>query len=561
MKEDQNKLKIIPLGGLREFGKNLTVLEYKNEILIVDMGFAFPSEDHPGIDVIIPDFSYLRKKKQMIKGVIFTHAHEDHIGSVPYFLKEFKTTLYGTKLTLGLINRKLKEFNLKPKVKTIKGGEKLSIGKNFKIEVIRTTHSIPDSVALAIKTPVGTVFHTGDFKIDDTPIDEVPIDFTKIASIANKGIKVLMSDSTNATIPGSTKSEKTLRKVMEDIFLDNKNKRIIVATFSSNLHRIQTIIDASKEHGRKVALSGRSIESVVETARELGYLDISKSILVDLKNVNSIPDKKLVVIMTGSQGEPTAALTRVANNTHKFIKVKKNDLVVISSSPIPGNEKAISTNLDKLLEMGADVLYSDIADIHVSGHARVEELKTMLKLTKPEYFFPIHGEYRMLMAHAKIAEKVGINRKNIFILKNGNILEVTKDKVKQSGETLPYDPVFVDGHGVGDIVAGILNERMVLGNAGVIVVSAYVDSKRCEILEPVKIFSRGFINVVDNEDIYEKIRKLSEKTLESLLEKGIKKESEIFKQVKSSVNSYLKKELKRFPMVLLNLIDKADKIN
>ncbi|MDR1042862.1 MAG: ribonuclease J, partial [Clostridiales Family XIII bacterium] len=448
----QNKgpvLRVIPLGGLNEIGKNMTAFEYGESIIIVDCGMSFPEDEMFGIDVVIPDFSYIEENRHRVKGLVITHGHEDHIGGVPYLLKRVDMPVYATGLALGLIKSKLDEHGLKAKLKRIEAGHKLTLG-DFKVEAIHMTHSIADSLSFAIHTPLGVVYHSGDFKVDYTPVGNFPIDLPRLAEIGGKGVLLMLSDSTNANRQGHTKSERHLSTIMEDIFRDT-DKRIIVATFASNVHRIQTIIDTAVKFRRKVALSGRSMDKILNLAIEMGYVHIPKGVLVDLNETQKISDKKLVIITTGSQGEPMSALVRMAMGTHRQISIRKGDKIILSSTPIPGNEKTVSNIVNLLLAKGADVTYSDIADIHVSGHACEDELKLLLSLIRPKYFMPVHGEVRHLYRHAAIAGELGIPEKNIFILENGNILEVREPKPEISKEKVDADPVFVDGLGVGDI--------------------------------------------------------------------------------------------------------------
>ncbi|MDR1029012.1 MAG: ribonuclease J, partial [Clostridiales Family XIII bacterium] len=436
-------LKLIPLGGLNEIGKNITALEYGENILLVDCGMSFPEDEMFGIDIVIPDFTYLEENREKVKGLILTHGHEDHIGSIPYLLKKVQTPIYGTKLTLGLVESKLTEHRLKADLRTIHAGMKFSVGP-FGVEAIRVTHSIADALCFAIETPVGLIFHTGDFKVDYTPVDGEPIDFRKLASVGSRGVLLMLSDSTNAIRKGYTESEQSMETVMENIFRGSKS-RIIIATFASNVHRIQTIISTAVKFKRKVALSGRSMLKVLDLAMDLGYIKIPKNVLVDQNEIRHIPDKDLVVITTGSQGEPMSALARMANKEHRAVSVKKGDKIILSSSPIPGNEISVSNVVNKLLMTGAEVIYSDIADIHVSGHACQEELKLMLSLIKPKYFMPVHGEYRHLHCHAGIAEDLGIPADHILLLENGRVLDIDAKTVAVSKRTVNADPVFVDG--------------------------------------------------------------------------------------------------------------------
>lgn len=464
-KKGENPLRVIPLGGLNEIGKNMTILEYKDEILIIDCGLSFPDDEMYGIDIVIPDFTYLIKNAAKIKGMIITHGHEDHIGGIPFFLKHLNVPIYGTRLPLGLIGNKLKEHRLTANLNVIKAGDTVKLGC-FKVETIRTTHSIVDSICLSIETPVGVVFHTGDFKIDYTPLDGEPIDFHRLAEIGNKGVLLMLADSTNATRPGFTASEKTVGKALESIFRDSTT-RIIVATFSSNVHRVQRIVDNAVMFERRVAISGRSMVNVVNLAIELGYLKIPAGVLIDINKIRGIPDKNIVIVTTGSQGEPMAALSRMAAGDHKAIQIKKGDMVILSSSPIPGNEKTVSNIVNKLFEKGAQVIYSDIADIHVSGHACEEELKLMHVIMKPKFFMPVHGEYRHLMAHAAIAENLGKKPEDIFILNNGKVLNLTANSASIINEDIPSEPVLVDGLGVGDVGNIVLRDRKLLSESGI----------------------------------------------------------------------------------------------
>ncbi|MDD4376965.1 MAG: ribonuclease J, partial [Eubacteriales bacterium] len=463
-KKKPEGLKVIPLGGLNEIGKNMTLLEYKDEILIIDCGLSFPEDEMFGIDIVIPDFSYLAKNSDKIIGMFITHGHEDHIGGIPYLLKELNVPIYGTRLTLGLVGNKLKEHCLTANLNIVKPGQKIKLG-SFNIEAIRTTHSIADAICLAIDTPVGLVFHTGDFKIDYTPIDGEPIDFTKLAEISRRGVTLMLADSTNALRPGFTSSEKAVGQTLDNIFRDSES-RIIIATFSSNVHRVQKIVDIAASYGRKVAVSGRSMENVVALAVELGYLNIPANTLVDVKKIKNIPDKELVIITTGSQGEPMSALSRMATNDHKTVKLKKGDMVIFSSSPVPGNEKTVTNVVNKLFEKGVNVIYNDIADIHVSGHACQEELKLMHSIIKPKYFMPVHGEYRHLISHAHLAESLGMKSNNIFILENGDQLTLTKRNAELKTNVVSSDAVLVDGLGVGDEGNIELRDRKLLSETG-----------------------------------------------------------------------------------------------
>lgn len=448
MQEDvrikKSPLKIIPLGGLLEIGKNITVFEYENEIIIVDCGLAFPTEDMLGVDLVVADTSYLEKNKDKIKGLVITHGHEDHIGGIPYLLRQVNVPIYATRFTLGLLRNKLDEHRLlkSTKLHEVTQGQTVNFGK-IKVEFIRTSHSIPDAVSFAIYTPIGTIVHTGDFKIDYTPIDGQKINFGRLAEIGENGVMLLMSDSTNAERKGFTKSESTIGEALDEIFAHCK-KRIVVATFASNVHRVQQIINSSVKNNRKVAICGRSMVKMIETAVELGYMEVPPNTIIDIDLIKNYTDENLTIITTGSQGEPMSALTRMAAGEHRKVAITPNDLVIISANPIPGNEKFVSKVIDDLMQIGAEVIYSSLADIHVSGHGCQEEQKLMLSLIKPKYFMPVHGEYRQLIAHAETAEKIGIPHENIFIMKNGKVLEIGENEAKITG-TVPSGKIMVDG--------------------------------------------------------------------------------------------------------------------
>ena len=542
-------LKVIPIGGLNEIGKNLTLLEYQNEILIIDCGLSFPDDEMYGIDIVIPDFTYLIANREKIVGMVITHGHEDHIGAIPYLLKHIKIPVYGTRLTLGLVQNKLKEHNVLGDLRTINAGDRIKLGNYFDIETIRTTHSIADAICLSITTPAGVVFHSGDFKIDYTPIDGEPIDFCKLAQIGKKGVTLMLCDSTNAVRPGFTASERVVGETIENIFR-NCRTRIIIATFSSNVHRVQKIIDNAVKFGRKIAVSGRSMENVVALAIELGYLNIPAGALVDLKMTRNIPDEKLVIITTGSQGEPMSALARIASGDHKAIKLKKGDTVILSSSPIPGNEKTVSNVVNKLFEKGAQVIYSDIADIHVSGHACQEELKLLHSLIKPKYFMPVHGEYIHLIQHAKLAETLGMKKDNIFVLSNGDILNVNQRKVSVERAQVEADAIFVDGLGVGDVGNIVLRDRKLLSEAGLIIVVAAIEKESRIIVSGPDVISRGFVYVRENESLMDEARKVAVEALEKCQKKNIKDWNNMKSQVRDSLSSYIYETTKRSPIIL-----------
>lgn len=541
-------VKLIPIGGLNEIGKNMTVLEYKNDIMIIDCGLSFPDDEMFGIDIVIPDFSYLIKNRDKVKGMILTHGHEDHIGAIPYLLKELNIPIYGTRLTLGLVENKLKEHNINGNLNTIKAGQTVKIGE-FKIETIRTTHSIADAICLAIDTPAGLIFHTGDFKIDYTPVDGEPIDFHRLADIGNRGVLLMLADSTNAERKGYTASEKTVGIALENIFRGSE-ARILTATFSSNVHRVQRIIDTAVMFGRKVAISGRSMVNVVNLAIELGYLNIPQNVLVDINKTKNIPDKELVIITTGSQGEPMSALARMASADHKAIQIKKGDMVILSSSPVPGNEKTVSNVVNKLFEKGADVIYSDIADIHVSGHACSEELKLIHSLIKPKYFMPVHGEYRHLRQHAMIAENLGMSNDNIFILENGQILNLTKDKVVKAKEEIAASAVLVDGLGVGDVGNIVLRDRKLLSESGLIIVVAAIEKGSGMICSGPDIISRGFVYVRENEDLMNSAKMAVSLRLDKCYNEGLRDWAGLKNAVRDELKTFIYEKTKRNPVIL-----------
>ncbi len=541
-------LKVIPIGGLNEIGKNMTLLECDGQILIVDCGLSFPEDEMYGIDIVIPDFTYLIENSEKIVGMVITHGHEDHIGAIPYLLKKLKLPIYGTRLTLGLVENKLKEHRITGDLRTIEAGDKIKLGC-FDIETIRTTHSIADAICLAIDTPAGMVFHSGDFKIDYTPVDGEPIDFCRLAELGKRGVTLMLCDSTNALRPGFTASEKVVGETIENIFRTAKT-RIIIATFSSNVHRVQKIIENAVKVGRKVAISGRSMENVVALAIELGYLNIPEGTLVDLKMIRNIPDDKLVIITTGSQGEPMSALSRIAAGEHRSVKLKKGDMVVLSSTPVPGNEKTVSNVVNKLFEKGAEVIYSDIADIHVSGHACQEELKLLHSLIKPKFFMPVHGEYRHLIRHARLAEGLGMKKENIFILENGDILDVTKRSAHMLKEKAEADAILVDGLGVGDVGNIVLRDRKMLSESGLIIVVAAIERESQTVVSGPDIISRGFVYVRENEPLMDEARKVAEKALEKCQTKKIKDWNNMKSQVRDSLGSYIYDRTKRTPIIL-----------
>ena len=548
MSDMKQSLKIIPLGGLREIGKNMTAIEYDDEIIIIDCGMTFPEDEMLGIDIVIPDISYLLKNEHKVKGILLTHGHEDHIGSVPYFLKKIKVPIYATKLTLGLLENKLREHLIENvQLNIIEPSQSIEIGK-YEIEFIRTTHSIPDSVAMAIHTPVGTIVHTGDFKIDFTPIDGKVTDLHKLARLGEDGVLVLMADSTNVERPGYTMSEKNVGNAFNNIFGTAK-QRIIIATFASNVYRIQQIIDSAVLFNRKIVVSGRSMVNVVHVASELGYLNIPDGTLIDIRDMKDYPDDKVVVITTGSQGEPMSALTRIAASTHRQVQLMPGDLVIISATPIPGNEKTVSNVINQLFEKGADVVYESLADVHVSGHACQEELKLMHSLLKPKYFIPAHGEYRHLRRHSILAQELGMDKENIFIAKNGSVIEFTSDSGKITGN-VPSGNILVDGLGVGDVGNMVLKDRKQLSSDGLIVVIAYVNKEDKSIYTSPYIVSRGFVYVKESENLMNEVKQVVKNSLIECEKENIEEWSRIKSSIRNSLSRFLYSKIDRQPMIL-----------
>ncbi len=550
------KLKVIPLGGLHEVGKNITAFEYEDEIIIVDCGVAFPQDDMLGIDLVIPDFSYLMSNKEKVKGVFITHGHEDHIGSLPYFLKELNVPIYGTRLTIGLIEAKLREHNILNSVErnNVEAGTVVKIGKHFKVEFIHSNHSIADSVAFAITTPVGVIVHTGDFKIDFTPIQGEMIDLQRLAEIGRKGVLLLMCESTNVERPGHTMSERSVGGIIDKIFDDSEN-RIMVATFSSNIDRIQQIVNSAVSHKRKVTFIGRSMTNVVKTACELGYLDIPKNTIIETGEMRNYNDHEIVVIMTGSQGETMAALSRIALGEHRQIEVKPTDKIIISASPIPGNEKNVYKVINELLKKGADVIYEGLMDVHVSGHARQEEIKMMHALIKPKYFMPIHGEYKMLICHRNLARDLGMNKDDIFVMANGDCLELGKNSAKLTQNAVPSGQIFVDGLGVGDVGNIVLRDRRHLAQDGLMIVVVAIEKYSGEILSGPDIISRGFVYVRESEELMEEARAVVNTALEQCERKNISEWSYIKTLIKDALRDYLWQKTKRSPMILPIVMD------
>lgn len=550
MPKEENFLKVIPLGGLNEIGKNLTVIEYKNDIMIIDCGLSFPEDEMFGIDIVIPDFAYLLKNRDRIKGMVLTHGHEDHIGAIPYLLKEIDIPIYGTKLTLGLVENKLKEHSIgiTARLNVVKPGDVVKLGV-FSAEFIRTNHSIADAVALAINTPMGMIVHTGDFKIDYTPVDSEPIDFHRFADIGRKGVLLMLADSTNAERKGFTMSEKTVGITLENLFRTTEG-RIIIATFASNVHRVQRIIDAAVKFDRKVAISGRSMVNVANVASELGYLKIPKKILVDINKINSIDENKVVIITTGSQGEPMSALARMASSEHKSVQIKKGDTVILSSSPIPGNEKTVSNVVNRLFEKGADVIYSDLADIHVSGHACEEELKLMHSLVRPKYFVPVHGEYKHLRRHAMIANNLGMPKENIFILQTGQVLELNRRRAQMAQKNVPSGKILVDGLGVGDVGNIVLRDRRLLSESGLIIVVVALEKGTGQICSGPDLISRGFVYVRESEDLMDSAKQTVKERLDKCQDEGVREWAALKNAIREELKEFIYTKTKRNPVIL-----------
>ncbi|MBR5468505.1 MAG: ribonuclease J [Firmicutes bacterium] len=549
------KLKVISLGGLQEIGKNMTVFEYGQDIIVVDCGLAFPEEEMLGIDMVIPDVTYLVKNIDRVRGIILTHGHEDHIGALPYILRELNVPIYGTRLTIGLVENKLKEHSLMDTTKrnVVMAGETIRLGA-FDVEFIHTNHSIADAVALAIHTPVGVVVHTGDFKVDYTPIDGTPIDILRFAELGKEGVLLLLSDSTNASRPGFTMSEKTVGGVFDRIFDETPDNRIMIATFSSNIHRIQQIINSAVKHNRKIAIIGRSMLNAVKTAVELEYLTMPENTLIDISEVKDYSDHELVIITTGSQGEPMSALSRIAASEHRQIAVKPDDKIIFSSSSIPGNEKMISKVVNELIKKGADVVYEGMADVHVSGHACQEEQKLMLTLTQPKYFMPVHGEYAHLMSHKETAISLGMDKKNVFVMAIGEVLELTEDSAKVNG-TVKSGQVLIDGLGIGDVGNIVLRDRKHLSEDGLIVVVVAIDKVDGFVISGPDIISRGFVYVRESEDLMEGARQVVAEVLQECEFRNTPSWSYMKNTIKEELKNYVWQKTKRSPMILPIIVE------
>ena len=549
-KNNNSNLKIIPLGGLEQIGMNITAFEYEDSIVVVDCGLSFPEDDMLGIDLVIPDVTYLKDNISKVKGFVITHGHEDHIGALPYILKDINVPIYATKLTIGLIENKLKEHNLlrNTKRKVIKHGQSINLG-SFRIEFIKTNHSIQDASALAIYSPAGIVVHTGDFKVDYTPVFGDAIDLQRFAEIGKKGVLALMCDSTNAERKGFTMSERTVGRTFDNIFAEHKNTRIIIATFASNVDRVQQIINSAYKYGRKVAVEGRSMVNVIGTAAELGYLKIPDKTLIDIDQIKNSPDDKVVLITTGSQGESMAALSRMAASIHKKVTIKPNDTIIFSSNPIPGNEKAVSRVINELSRKGADVIFQDA---HVSGHACQEEIKLIYSLVKPRYAIPVHGEYRHLKAQAGIAYELGIPKENIFILSSGDVLEMNENEEEHARVTgqVRTGAILVDGLGVGDVGNIVLRDRQHLAEDGIMIVVLTLEKHSNHLLAGPDIVSRGFVYVRESEDLMEEARIVVEDAIDTCLEKHITDWGKMKNVIKDSLGEFLWKRTKRNPMIL-----------
>ena len=546
-KEAKSKLKIIPLGGLEQIGMNITAFEYEDTIVVVDCGLAFPTDDMLGIDLVIPDVTYLKENIDKVKGFVITHGHEDHIGALPYILKEVNVPVYATKLTIGLIENKLKEHNLlrTTKRKIIKHGQSINLGA-FRIEFIKTNHSIADAAALAIYSPAGIIVHTGDFKVDYTPVFGDVIDLQRFAEIGKKGVLALMCDSTNAERPGFTMSERTVGKTIDGLFAEHQNSRIIIATFASNVDRVQQIINSAYKYGRKVVIEGRSMVNIISIAQELGYINIPENTLIDVEQMKNYTGEQLVLITTGSQGESMAALSRMAAHLHKKISILPGDTVIFSSHPIPGNEKAVSNVINELSAQGANVVFQDV---HVSGHACQEEIKLIYSLVKPKYAIPVHGEYRHLKAHAEVAQSLGIPKENIFLMYSGDVMELDEDGAAVTGK-VHTGAIMVDGLGVGDVGNIVLRDRQHLSEDGIMVVVLTLEKRTNQLLAGPDIVSRGFIYVRESEDLMGEAREVVEEALDGCLSKNISDWGKIKSTIKDALGDYVWKKTKRRPMIL-----------
>ena len=547
-----SSLKVIPLGGLELIGMNITAFEYEDSIVVVDCGLSFPDDDMLGIDLVIPDITYLKENQDKVKGFMITHGHEDHIGALPYVLKEINVPVYATKLTMGIIENKLKEHNLLKgtKRKVVKFGQSINLGQ-FRIEYIKTNHSIVDAAALAIYSPAGTVIHTGDFKVDYTPVYGDAIDLQRFAEIGKKGVLALMCDSTNAERPGFTQSERTLGRIFDTIFSEHKSTRIIIATFASNVDRVQQIINSAYKFGRKVVVEGRSMVNIIEIAQNLNRITIPENTLIDIEQLKNYPDEKTVIVTTGSQGESMAALSRMAGSVHKKISIKPGDTVIFSSHPIPGNEKAVTKVINELSRKGADVIFQDV---HVSGHACQEEIKLIYTLVQPRYAVPVHGEYKHLKAQAKLAQELGIEKENIFILSSGDVLELSEEKAAVTGK-VPVGTILVDGLGVGDVGNIVLRDRQHLAEDGILIVVLALDGSVNQLVSGPDIVSRGFVYVRESDELMEEARSIIEDGILHCLDRGISDWGKIKSVIKDSLSEFVWTKTKRRPMILPIIMD------
>ena len=547
--ESKKKIKVIPLGGLGEIGKNITVIEYGDEIVVVDCGMTFPDSEMYGIDVVIPDVTYLVNNIEKVKGFFITHGHEDHIGAIPYILKQVNVPIFATNLTVGLIESKLEEHKMLDIVNlnVVKPGDIIKLDK-LKVEFIRTNHSIADSCSLAIHTPLGIIVHTGDFKVDFTPVDGNVIDLQRFAKLGKQGVLLLMADSTNACHPGYTMSEKTVGEKLDNLFSKGKG-RIIVATFASNIHRLQQIINSSIKYGRKVAFSGRSMEKISDVAVKLGYLYMPEGLLVDLKDLRLYNNDQITIVTTGSQGEPMSALTRIASSTHKNIQIEKDDMIIISASPIPGNEKAVSRVINELTHKGAEVIYKSIEEIHVSGHACEQELKLIHSILKPKYFVPVHGEYKHLRKHILIAEEVGLEKEKSFILENGDVLSLSR-KSACIAKKVQAGNILVDGSGVGDVGNIVLRDRKNLSRDGIINVIVAIEKESHAIVGGPDIITRGFVYVRESEELVNEIKQISYESIQKSIDNNVFKWSEIKNNIRNDIGSFIYSKTKRKPIIV-----------
>lgn len=549
MAENNNKLSLIPLGGLGEIGKNMMAVHYNNEIVVIDAGLMFPEDEMLGIDIVIPDFTYLIENKEMIKGIVLTHGHEDHIGALPYILKEINAPVFGTRLTLGLVREKLKENNVTNiKLNPIRPKDYIKLGRNFRVEFFKVSHSIPDVVGIAVHTPIGTIMHTADFKFDQTPVDGEVTDFARIAELGNKGVLVLLSDSTNVERTGYTLSERAVGQTFDEIFR-NASDRIIVATFASNVHRIQQVINAAYKYGRKVAIVGRSMVNVVTIAKETGYLAVPENTLIEIEEISNYARNRVTILTTGSQGEPMSALTRMAMSDHRKVEIIPGDTVVVSASPIPGNEKLVARTINQLFHHGAEVIHESVSGIHVSGHASQEELKLMINLVRPKFFVPVHGEYRHLVKHANLARQVGMSAENIIVAENGQVLEFTAQTASVGGR-VTAGRILIDGLGVGDVGNIVLRDRKQLSQDGILIVVVTINKEASLIVAGPDIVSRGFVYVRESEELMEEAREKVKIVLDKCFEKNITDWATIKSQVRDTLGRYLYEKTRRRPMIM-----------